>query len=366
MAMDFLDFTADENDNGRRLDRIVRRLMPNHSLGMVYKYLRKGLVRQNGGKAKPDSRVASGDTISIAAFLLQDSPASDGPGGERREEQTPELKPRKRGGEQKASPQLELGTDLFLNSHIRIINKPYDIPVQGGGGSSISLDKLILRDYLLRQQESGLSPSLSFRPGPLHRLDRKTTGVLAFSQSLLGAQWFSQALKDHLMGKEYLAIVEGRLAKRQHWQEEILRPRQKGDSTFHQSVVSPEGKEADTVALPLGWGKFRGKDITLLHIVITTGRTHQIRLHCSHHGFPLLGDTSYGGSPLHGKTGRHHRKSLGSEPPQQELFLHAWKLSIPRDNPLSLPPQITAPIPEIFQNMLATHLPEIDLNGYII
>ena len=102
MAMDFLDFTADENDNGRRLDRIVRRLMPNHSLGMVYKYLRKGLVRQNGGRAKPDSRVASGDTISIAVFLLQDSPASDGSGGERRQQQTPELKPRKRGGEHKS------------------------------------------------------------------------------------------------------------------------------------------------------------------------------------------------------------------------------------------------------------------------
>lgn len=340
--------------------------MPDHSLGMIYKYLRKGLIRQNGSRTKPDSRIESGDTISIAAFLLQDSPASDGPGGERRERQAPEQRPRKQGDGQQAPPQLDLGTDLFLNSHIRIINKPYDIPVQGGGGSSISLDKLILRDYLLRQQESGLPPSLSFRPGPLHRLDRKTTGVLAFSQSLLGAQWFSQALKDHLMGKEYLAIVEGKLAKGQHWQEDIIRSPQKGGNSFRQSMVSQEGKAADTVALPLGWGKFRGKDITLLHIVITTGRTHQIRLHCSHHGFPLLGDTAYGGSPLHGKPGSPHKKTTGTVPHQQELFLHAWKLSVPRDNPLSLPPEITAPIPEFFRNMLATHLPETDLNGYII
>lgn len=364
--MDFLDFTADENDSGRRLDKIARRLMPDHSLGMIYKYLRKGLIRQNGGRTKPESRIESGDTISIAAFLLQDSPASDEPVGERREQQAPEQKLRKQGAEQKASPQFNLGTDLFLNSHIRIINKPYDIPVQGGGNSTISLDKLIVQDYLLRQQERGLPPSLSFRPGPLHRLDRKTTGILAFSQSLLGAQWFSQALKEHRIGKEYLAIVEGKLAKGQHWQEEIIRSPQKKASSFHHSVVSQGGKAADTVVRPLGWGNFRGKNITLLHITISTGRTHQIRLHCGHHGFPLLGDTAYGGSPLHKKTSSSHRKTTGTVPAQQDLFLHAWKLSIPQDNPLSLPPEITAPLPEIFRNMLATHLPEIDLNGYII
>ena len=68
--MDFLDFTADENDAGRRIDKIVRRLMPDHSLGMIYKYFRKGLVRKNKGKTSPESKIVAGDIINIAEFLL--------------------------------------------------------------------------------------------------------------------------------------------------------------------------------------------------------------------------------------------------------------------------------------------------------
>lgn len=339
--MDFIDFTADENDAGRRIDKIVRRLMPDHSLGMIYKYFRKGLVRKNKGKTKPEEKVSLGDNINIAAFLLNSDSHSQ---------------PQKNIS-QKPQIHISLGSDVFLNQHIRIINKPYDIPVQGGKNISLSLDTIISQEYLQMQQEKGQSPSLSFRPGPLHRLDRKTTGILAFSQSLLGAQWFSQAIKEHTIGKEYLALVEGHLQHEQIWQEEIARQAQGKSQGFVQSQISREGKKAHTKATPVAWGTFQGKPITLVHLEISTGRTHQIRLHCSHHGFPLLGDTAYGGSAIiTGNTKKSH----------QDFFLHAWKMKFPSDNPLQLPPLVEAPLSENFRNMIVTHLPEMELKGYII
>ncbi|MBO5690243.1 MAG: RluA family pseudouridine synthase [Spirochaetaceae bacterium] len=351
--MDFIDFTADENDAGRRIDKIVRRLMPDHSLGMIYKYFRKGLVRKNKGKTKPEEKINIGDNINIAAFLLNNDSHSES----------------QKNISKKSQIHISLGSDLFLNQHIRIINKPYDIPVQGGKNISLSLDTIISQEYLQMQQEKGRAPSLSFRPGPLHRLDRKTTGILAFSQSLLGAQWFSQAIKDHTIGKEYLALVEGHLQHEQIWQEEIARQAQGKSQGFVQSQISKDGKKAHTKANPIAWGTFQGKHITLVHLEIATGRTHQIRLHCSHHGFPLLGDTAYGGSTI--ITGNTKKSPQGKisqiqEKSNQDFFLHAWKMRFPTTNPLQLPPLVEAPLSENFRNMIVTHLPEMELKGYII
>ena len=344
--MDFLDFTAGEDDAGRRIDRIARRLMPGRSLGMIYKCLRKGLVRKNGFRAGPETRVEAGDVVSVASFLLacgEPSPSRQDPPG----------------------PGDCLGQDLFANRHIRIVNKPYGIPVQGGRDIPLSLDRIVAREYLQAQRRKGTQPSLSFRPGPLHRLDRKTTGALAFSQSLLGAQWFSQALKDHSIGKEYLALVEGRLARRQRWQEAIARTARAGAGGFVRSEISGGGQGAATTARPLAWGSFGGRPVTLLHLEISTGRTHQIRLHCSHHGFPLLGDTAYGGRPI-AQTGAGPRMPKGQDGGGQDLFLHAWRLTVPACNPLDLPPLVEAPLPENFRDMLLAHLPETELTGYSV
>ncbi len=344
--MDFIDFMAGADDEGRRMDRIARRLLPAHSLGMLYKYLRKGLVRRNGSRIRPEARVQAGDTISIASFLLQDATI-------------PGIPPCREEPPQGGLPVLQ---DLFVNPHVRIISKPYGIPVQGGGRSPISLDRLIVRDYLRQQRESGAPPSLSFRPGPLHRLDRRTTGVLAFSQSLAGAQWFSRALRQRLVGKEYLALAEGRLERRACWADQVHRPRRAGGG-FVRSAIGDEGKEARTAASPVAWGQCGSIPLTLLHLEISTGRTHQIRLQCAAHGLPLLGDTAYGGHvlPARARTGRPRQALL-----LQDLFLHAWRLSIPPDNPLGLPAEVEAPLPGNFRNMLEAYLPDRDMQGYII
>ena len=72
--MEFKDFTTGKNDDGRRLDRVLRIFLKDKSLGEIYKLLRKGLIKVNQQKAKPDSHVNEGDVISIAAFLINSNP----------------------------------------------------------------------------------------------------------------------------------------------------------------------------------------------------------------------------------------------------------------------------------------------------
>ena len=112
---------------------------------------------------------------------------------------------------------------------------------------------------------------------------------------------------------------------------------------FHTVSVSSggDGKAAYTEVTPLSHGIFNKKSVTLARILIKTGRTHQIRAQAAFHGFPLLGDTAYGGQKI-------DAKKFG-----QEFFLHAAELHFPKDNPLGLAESIMAPIPQSFEKLLA-------------
>ena len=101
----------------------------------------------------------------------------------------------------------------------------------------------------------------------------------------------------------------------------------------------PQEKLAVTNAFPVQYGSYKGKPVTLVKYVIETGRTHQIRSQSALHGIPLAGDTAYGGFSL---------------PGNQQLFLHAISLSLPADNPVGLPPEITAPVPPEFKTFLSS------------
>ena len=106
---------------------------------------------------------------------------------------------------------------------------------------------------------------------------------------------------------------------------------------FHTVTLAETGKRAHTIATPLAYGSYHGKAVTLVRCDISTGRKHQIRAQAAHHGFPLLGDTAYGGTAI-------------SE--TQDFFLHAHRLGI-GENPLGLPPEIQSDISTNFAKMLS-------------
>ena len=323
-TMLFTEITAGPDDNDRRLDRILRKFMNADALSGIYSSIRKGLIKVNGKKAEAGMHVHEGDIIKIADFLLHGKSHDT-----EKKSESSEI--------QKTLPKLP--EILAETEDILIINKPYDSTVQGFKNS---LNITVEAYYKNKQKNS----SISFVPGPLHRLDRKTSGALAFSMSLKGARWFSEAIKEHIIKKEYLGIVQGNLTSKEKWTDRIKS--EFDESKAFQTVIIEENaadaKNAVTEIFPLGYGKYKNIDYTLVRFAIETGRKHQIRSQSSHHGFPLLGDTAYGGSKIL----------------EAEYFLHAFRLYVPKDNPISLPEVITAPIPKLFENFLKSTMHEYE------
>ncbi len=311
--MDFTHLLAGPDDEGRRLDKLLRRYLDDSSLSALYKSLRKGFIKVNGKKQEASYRICQGDDIQIASFMIASHRESE-----------------------ESGKSLDSNLILFRNQHFLILNKPYDMSVQDGGeGTSIA--RLVRDDYRLNHGNS----SLSFTPAPLHRLDKKTTGILVCSQSLEGARYFSEKIQNHQATKIYLALVEGNLEKEEHWVDYLSEAELQDKKGFYTVTVcdSTRGKKAETFALPLAHGSYKGKDCSLVQFSITTGRHHQIRCQSSFHDFPLLGDSAYGAS-------------YG----EKDLFLHAWKLSFPQDNQLGLPEHIESFISTKFEKMLESTL----------
>ena len=241
--MDFVTVKASKDDSGRRLDRIIRKYIPEENISVLYKSIRKALIKLNGKKTTPDSRVNERDLISIAKFLLSNK------------ENIVEAK-----NETNAFKSVKIET-VFENDDIKFINKNYDENVQ---------DKNFI-DSINAQNSS----SLSFKSGPLHRLDRKTTGLLAFSKSLKGALWFSNSIKNHTIKKLYLGIIENHLEKETIWRDNITQNATK-DAFYTMKVAQTSSEEnvkvAETSCKPLFYGEYYGKKVTLALFEI--GRAH--------------------------------------------------------------------------------------------
>ncbi|MBR4385066.1 MAG: RluA family pseudouridine synthase [Treponema sp.] len=334
--MEFEEFTAGENDSGRRLDRVLRIMLRERALDKginIFSALRKRLVLVNGKKAEASQKVCPGDSIKIASFLLKESkdPAE-------RKDFTPK---EQKGGCKSLNFSLDSAI-LFKNDSIMVINKPYGLNVQPSFSSETSLAQIVAKEC-----KEGLS--LSFTPAPLHRLDRFTTGALVFSLSIQGAQIFSQMIKDGLVKKTYLGIVQGRMEGSFEWTDGIEESNSPSATSFHTvRVVKSNAPIAVTRAFPLEYGSFGGKEVTLVRFEIPTGRKHQIRAQSAFHGFPLFGDRAYGGTKASG----------------HEFFLHAIQVEFPEKNDLSIPQKILAPLPEDFLNFLNSAL--INWKGQLI
>ena len=276
-----------KNDQGRRLDRILRKLFPELPLSAIHRLLRTGKVRMDGRKAKADDRVDEGSILTLPDEIS---------GRERTlasEHGLSEV-----GEERLAGQNMEI---LFEDDRILAVGKNVGEPTHG----TDSLEERVLA-YL----KGKLTPSLSFRPGPMHRLDQGTSGIVVFSKNLEGAKLFSNAIASHLVRKSYLAVLDGVLDAERIWEDELVRDVTSRKSSVRKPDGIRQGLEARSHARPLAVGN----GISLALIQLGTGRTHQIRVQASSRGLPLLGDRKYGGSPLSGG-----------------FLLHAYELVLPKE-----------------------------------
>jgi 23S rRNA pseudouridine955/2504/2580 synthase len=294
-----IELKAGPDDAGRRLDRVLRKSLPDYSLSLIHRLLRQGKVLVNGKKAGPDDRIESDAIIQLKPVVNHNVKKVNNKG-------------------RAAPPTLPLPEILWRGSGIIVFNKPPGLASHG----KTSLDTMV-KTWLTGK----LPASLSFKPGPLHRLDRPTSGIIAFSENLEGARLFSRLLRERKVKKTYLAIVEGTVSGKQEWQDELSRDTDLKKTFAGDKTAQTRG--ASTIVKALA----SNGSYSLIEAHIITGRTHQIRAQAASHGHPLAGDVKYGGRRISGGG----------------FYLHAWKMQI-EEGFEGFPQPLTAPLPDAFRS----------------
>jgi 23S rRNA pseudouridine955/2504/2580 synthase len=287
---------------------------------LLEKYLRKGLIRLDGKKAKSSSRVETGQEIIIQdlATGIQNKPVAA---------------PRILSAE---DAQFIQSLVLYKDTNIIIINKPYGLPVQGGSKIKRSVDDLL----------DGLKFESSERPKLVHRLDRDTSGALVLARNRKTATQLGKGFAGKYVEKTYWALVNNSpLPLQGTIDQPILKkenPKASGTPggphgrDYEIMQVDPEGQKAITEYRVL---ETLARKFALMELKPLTGRTHQLRVHMQLIGCPIVGDHKYGGSTEAGAV-------IGVE---NILHLHARRIVIPASITGSPGVDVLAPLPPHMQ-----------------
>lgn len=185
---------------------------------------------------------------------------------------------------------------IYEDNHLLVVEKPINIPVQ----ADVSGDKNLLDMLKLYLKEKYNKPGNVYL-GLVHRLDRPVGGVMVFAKTSKAASRLSNQVRNHTLKKEYHAVVNGNINKKGNFIDKLLK-----NEKENKVSVNPNGKEAS-----LSYEKVLYKDnLSLVKIILETGRSHQIRVQFSYHGYPLYGDQKY-----------NHNSKVG-----QQISLWATKL----------------------------------------
>ncbi len=319
-----------KNDSGKRADRIIRKVFPEVSLSVIYREIRNGRIRINGEKIKPDCRVCEGDSIDIHISLsektcseLSDNNIYDFSDFDN---QYSSLKKEKNSNTIHESSAELKNAVIFENENIIAVNKKRGTAVHSGGFSSKKTATLeeSVRLYL----KDKTSFSLTFSPGPLHRLDRNTSGLILFGKSIEGARVFSEMLRNGKTEKCYIALFDGKIESTVKWENSIYQDRKLKKSVSPDSgLQNTDAKKAVTIVNPV----ITGSSHTLALVTIPTGRYHQIRKQGEINSHPLTGDKKYGGS--------------SSIP---FYLLHSYRIVLREYSDITGFKTITAPLPDYF------------------
>lgn len=267
-------FLIEPADANQRLDHFLGARLPDFSRSRIQSWIEQGRALVNGAPKKASWKLRAGETVDI-------EPA--------------ELKPLRAFAE---DIPLEI---LYEDDDVVAINKPAGLVVHAGAGR----DSGTLVNALLHHFSSLSAVGGDLRPGIVHRIDKGTSGVLLVARTdsahrALAAQFSGRSVK-----KTYLALVQG-VMKRDSGTIDAPITR----DPLHRTRMTArldEGRHAHTDFTVLE----RLPSHTLVEVRIGTGRTHQIRVHLSHIGFPIAGDPLYGGAAT----------------PEDRPWLHAWRIS---------------------------------------
>ena len=296
---------VDTEQAGQRIDNFLMTQLKGVPKSLVYRILRKGEVRVNKGRVKPEYRLQAGDEIRIPPVRIAERDPA---------------KPAER-----VLQEVEAGI-LYEDKRLLIINKPSGLAVHGGSGVNYGLIEAV-RTLKPEYKEIELA----------HRLDRDTSGCIVLTKRRSALRLIHELLRGDGVDKRYLALVRG------EWPGGVRII----DAPLHKNVlssgermvrVSPDGKPSVSRLMPLA----SREQASLIEVKLETGRTHQARVHCSHSGYPIAGDEKYGDEVFN-----QQMKVYGLK----RLFLHAWRLRFTlEDDGTSI--DIQAPLPNDLLNVL--------------
>jgi 23S rRNA pseudouridine1911/1915/1917 synthase len=301
---------VEPDHDGVRLDAFLTALLPEQSRSQLQRLIKDGHVTGPVASLRPSTPVRTGQRYSI---------------------DVPEATP--------ATPEAEALPlrIVFEDPDLVVIEKPAGMVVHPAAGhSSGTLVNALLHHIT---DLSGIGGEL--RPGIVHRLDRGTSGLMVVAKHDRAHQELSRQFQDREVEKEYIALVWGLVLAGRRIDEPI------GRDTEHRQKMSTRARRARSAVTRVTWARHL-KGVSLLKVAIATGRTHQIRVHLSAIGHPIVGDSVYGG--VHRRVQADLRAVLRLERP----FLHAARLSfthptdgrrIDFDSPL--PPDLESVIDDV-------------------
>jgi 23S rRNA pseudouridine955/2504/2580 synthase len=275
--------TVEPDLAGQRVDNFLRTQLKGVPKSMIYRILRKGEVRVNKGRVKPEYKLVADDVVRIPPVRV--SEGTPGP--------SPKL-------DKIAALESQI---LFEDERIIVINKPSGIAVHGGSGLSFGLIEGL----------RALRPDANFME-LVHRLDRDTSGCILIAKKRSALRHMHEQLRTGKMDKRYQALVAGQWPDNRFKVKAPLRKNvlQSGERMVS---VSEDGKPSETRYRILQ--KF--DTATLVEASPITGRTHQIRVHCLHAEHPIACDPNYGDTEFDESM---RQKGLN------RLFLHAHSISL--------------------------------------
>jgi len=274
-----------EGNEGQRIDNYLLSKLKGVPKSLIYRILRKGEVRVNKKRIKPDYKLQVGDVVRIPPVRVAErsQPAKIG---------------------DKLLQELEAAV-LYEDDDVIVVNKPSGIAVHGGSGISLGLIESF------RQ----MRPHSNFLE-LVHRLDRDTSGCIILAKKRSALKLMHESLKKSTITKIYHALVVGSWSDRK---KRVDAPLKKNELKSGERIVKvdAEGKKSLTEYRVI---EHFGRELTLIEARPITGRTHQIRVHCQFSGHPIVGDQKYG---------RDEDNKTMKEMGFNRLMLHAAELRFP-------------------------------------
>lgn len=302
-----LTLSIPEDRSGQRLDQALAALLPDYSRNRLKGWIESGAVRVNGEVRRPRDKVFGGEAIEVNAVLEQVVAAL---------------------------PQSIPVDIVHEDKHVFVVNKPAGLVVHPGAGNP---DQTLQNALLAVDAKLAELP----RAGIVHRLDKETSGLLVIARTLKAHTELVRMLEERSIHREYEAICKGVMTAG----GTVDAPIDRHPAERVKMAVRQGGRESVTHYRVIK--RYRAN--THVRVQLETGRTHQIRVHLSHIGYPIVGDRVYGGRLAMPKGATEELRVALREFPRQAL--HAVRLQF--EHPVTgRKIECTAPLPDDMVQLL--------------